>query len=364
MPARETQLEHEQERHDAAVGLEEVAEVVVARDLAREDRVLGAHAVLDERMADAIDERHAACALDGLRHRPAGAHVVDDLAAGLLRQRSTSAKRAVAKSPGTNSPVSSTKKQRSASPSNATPKSAFSSSVFRMMNSRFSGSSGFGSWFGKLPSGSKKQVTASIGSRSSTGGSIAPAMPFAASITMRSGLIASTSTNDSTRSTNAGQTSASLTVATALDRAEVGERAVADVEQARVAADGERAAPDDLHPRVLLRVVRGGDGDAALQPELADRAVEHLRADHPDVDDVGARVGRTLDRGARHRRRGEAHVPADRDPPRLELLDVGTADRVRAFLVEVVGVDAPHVVRLENRGIQHRADAMPEAHGA
>ena len=59
------------------------------------------------------------------------------------------------KSPGTNSPVSSTKKHRSASPSYATPKSAPSSRVFAMMNARFSGSSGFGSWFGNVPSGSK-----------------------------------------------------------------------------------------------------------------------------------------------------------------------------------------------------------------
>src|SRR2546421_11424140 len=116
-------------------------------------------------------------------------------------------KRAVTKSPGTNSPVSSTKKQRSASPSNAAPRSAFSSSVFATMNSRFSGSNGFGSWFGNVPSGSKKQRTASIGSRSNTRGSITPAMPFAESITTRNGLIASISTNESTRSTQAGQSS-------------------------------------------------------------------------------------------------------------------------------------------------------------
>ena len=42
---------------DARVGLREVAEVVVRRDLAAEDRVLLAHAVLDERVADAVDER-------------------------------------------------------------------------------------------------------------------------------------------------------------------------------------------------------------------------------------------------------------------------------------------------------------------
>ncbi len=53
----------------------------------------------------------------------------------------------------------------------------------------------------------------------------------------------------------------------------------------------------------------------------------------------------------------------DRDPPRLELLDVGAADRVSAFLVEVVGINAPYVVGLENRGIQHRPDAMPEVRG-
>ena len=60
--------------------------------------------------------------------------------------------------------------------------------VFSTMNSRFSGSSGFGSWFGKEPSGSKKQrTTSTIGSRSRTGGSIAPAIPFAASITTFNG---------------------------------------------------------------------------------------------------------------------------------------------------------------------------------
>ena len=57
---------------------------------------------------------------------------------------SDAASKAVTKSPGTNSPVSSTKKQRSASPSNAAPRSARSSSVLATMNSRFSGSSGLG----------------------------------------------------------------------------------------------------------------------------------------------------------------------------------------------------------------------------
>ena len=47
------------------------------------------------------------------------------------------------------------KKQRSASPSQAMPRSAPVSSTFLMMNSRFSGSSGFGSWSGNSPSGTQ-----------------------------------------------------------------------------------------------------------------------------------------------------------------------------------------------------------------
>ena len=77
------------------------------------------------------------------------------------------------------------------------------------MNSRFSGRRGLGSWFGKEPSGSKKERTACTGTRSSTGGSIAPAIPFAASITTFSGRISDTSTKDITRSTYAGQISTS-----------------------------------------------------------------------------------------------------------------------------------------------------------
>src|SRR3954464_3759764 len=66
---------------------------------------------------------------------------------------------AVRKSPGTNSPEPSMKKQRSASPSQAMPRSAPVSRTLAMMNSRFSGSSGLGSgggtgsWGGEPPVG-------------------------------------------------------------------------------------------------------------------------------------------------------------------------------------------------------------------
>jgi hypothetical protein len=41
--------------------------------------------------------------------------------------------------------------------------------------------------------------------------------------------------------------------------------------------------------------MRGRDRDPAVEAELADGEVQHLRADHPDVDHVGAPVGGALD---------------------------------------------------------------------
>ena len=97
---------------------------------------------------------------------------------------------------------------------------------------------------------------------------------------------------------------------------------VAHVEEARIAADGESAPADDLHPGVLLRVVRGGDHDAAVEVELADPEIEHFGADHPDVLDLGAAVGGSLHDRPGDRRGRDAHVTPDRDRLGLELLDV------------------------------------------
>ena len=86
---------------------------------------------------------------------------------------------------------------------------------------------------------------------------------------------------------------------------------------------------------------------------LADGEIDHLRADEPDVDDLGARVGGAFDHRLRHRGRGEPHVASDRDLGRLELLDVGAANRVAALLVELRRVDAADVVGLEDLRIEH-----------
>ena len=107
-------------------------------------------------------------------------------------------------------------------------------------------------------------------------------------------------------------------------------------------------------PVYSFGVVRRGDADAAVEPELADRVVDHLGPDEPDVEDVGAAVGGTLDRprppssartrACRGRRRSRGARSARRTPRPIA---------VRAVLVELRRVEAADVVRLEDRGIEH-----------
>ena len=135
-------------------------------------------------------------------------------------------------------------------------------------------------------------------------------------------------------------------VSAPLDRCKGNERALPDVVEAGVAADRERPAPHDLHARVVLRV-------AAVEPELADGEIDHLGSHEPEIEHVRATVRRALDGGGRHRRGREAHVPPDADRARLEVLDVCSRDPVRAVLVELRWIEAAHVVRFEDLGIEH-----------
>jgi hypothetical protein len=78
---------------------------------------------LDERVPDAVAHGHAAGARDLLLHDPRGAQVVDDRRARVLLQDLAREQRRHQVVP-TVRPVSSTKQQRSASPSKPTPSSA------------------------------------------------------------------------------------------------------------------------------------------------------------------------------------------------------------------------------------------------
>ncbi len=82
--------------------------------------------------------------------------------------------------------------------------------------------------------------------------------------------------------------------------AEPGLRQRPHLGETRVSADGQRSAADDLHPCVLLGIVRRGDADPAVERELGDRVVEHLGPDEAELDDVGARVCDALGGSLRH----------------------------------------------------------------
>ena len=184
---------------------------------------------------------------------------------------------------------------------------------------------------------------------------MAPAIPFAASITTRRGRSAETSTKLSTRSTKRDQMS-SARISPRVGRAPVAlHGAVAHIEKARLAADRQRPGAHDLHARVLLRVVRRRDGDTAVEPELADREIDHLCADEPEVEHLRAAVRGALAHGRGHRRRRHAHVVPDGDPLGLELVDERAADAIRTVLVELRLVEAADVVRLERQSGRARA---------
>ena len=122
-------------------------------------------------------------------------------------------------------------------------------------------------------------------------GSMAPAMPFAASTTTRSGRMASTSTNDSTFETKVGQTSSLRTAPRRSTSPKPASARALISTSPESPPTGARAAAHDLHPGVLLRVMRRGDADSTVEAELRDRVVEHLRPDEPELDDIGSAVG-------------------------------------------------------------------------
>ena len=295
--------------------------------------------------------------LDRLGHGPARAHVVDDLRAGLLREHRLGEQRGDEVARDELAGVVDEEAAVGVAVERDPEVGLLLGASCATMNSRFSGSSGFGSWCGKVPSGSKLQRIASIGRRSSTGCEHRAAHPVRrvdhdaqrpdrGDVDEREHALEERGPDVVRLDVSRRDGSRCLTP---------GHGSIAHVQKSRLAADRQRAAADDLHPDVLLGIVRGGDLDPAVEPELADGEIEHLRPDHAEVEHVRAGRDGALDHRFGHGRRRHAHVAADRDPARLELLDVGAPDRVGALLVELRGVQPAHVVRLEDLGVEHGA---------
>ena len=176
------------------------------------------------------------------------------------------------------------KKQRSASPSQAIPRSAPLERTRSTISRRFSSSSGFGSWSGNSPSGSKY---ISSRSRPSLRGSGRPsarpsrcrrrrrpssAAPSAGSMKESAWARYSSQMSTSSKEPPPGAWPRPASISR-LDVADPG-----------VAGERQRPLADQLDPGVGLRVVRGGDHRAAVELARADQVVEHLGRDHAGVE--------------------------------------------------------------------------------
>ncbi len=188
------------------------------------------------------------------------------------------------KSPSQNSPPPSMKKQRSASPSQAIPRSAPLARTRSMISRRFSSSSGFGSWSGNSPSGSKYISSSSSPSLARIGPTIGPAIPLPPSTTTFIGATRAGSMKESAWARNSSQMSTSSKRAAARRRAQPGFDLGPDFADPGVAGERQRALAHQLHAGVGLRVVGGGDHRAAVELARADQVVEHLGRDHAGVE--------------------------------------------------------------------------------
>ena len=135
-----------------------------------------------------------------------------------------------------------------------------------------------------------------------------------------------------------------LAVAAARRVAESGEDQIADGRDPGVSGECERSLANELHAGVGLRVVRCGDHRAAVELPLADHEIEHLGADHPGIDHVGALGDQALAEPARHLRCLQAHVAADSDAEVAVRLAAEVGEHPGERPAEEVGGVAVHLL--------------------
>ena len=130
----------------------------------------------------------------------------------------------------------------------------------------------------------------------------------------------------------------------------------ADVADPRVARQRERALAHELRPRVRLRVVRRRAHQPAVERARADEEVEHLGPDHPRVEHVRALGDHPVAVARRQLRRGQAHVAAEADPQLARGLAAQPGEHARERAADLLGhvavdllaVQAADVVGLED----------------
>ena len=274
------QLEHQQRRDRPRVGVPEVAEVVVAGDLAAEGRALLAHPRLEEGVADAGEVGAAALGGDQVGHGAAGARVVEDRRAGVLGQRRAGeqgadevavAELAVAvdeeAAVGVAVPGDAEVGAAGAHPLDDHPPVLLAAA----------------GWARGRGTRRRARSTSPPGRGRACrriGPTIGPAIPLPPSTTTFIGLTFGR-VDEGERVGAVLVPDVDLLEGAAAGRvAEAGFDLAPHVADPGVAGERQRALADQLDAGVGLRVVRGGDHRAAVELARADQVVEHLGRDH------------------------------------------------------------------------------------
>ena len=134
----------------------------------------------------------------------------------------------------------------------------------------------------------------------------------------------------------------------AIERLEVAlHHGLLNVLEPRIARNRARFLAHELHAVVLLRIVTRRDHDAAVQPIVRRREIDHLRAALPDVHDVGARLRQPLRKSATNRRSGKTNIVPDCDLLRMEEIDENAPDAIGKLLIDLLWINSTDVIRAE-----------------
>ena len=285
----------------------------MAGDLAAEDAALGAHARLEEGVADAVDQRRAAGRLDDVGHRAARADVVEDRLAGVLAQHRAGEDRgqevAVDERAGVVDEEAAVGVAVPGDPEVGALALDLAHDELAVL-----GQQRVGLVVGELAVG-----------RPVAGREVEPEL-LEQRADHRPGHAVAAVDDDLQRLDGRGVDEAQhvpvelvvdldlLDAAAARLVAHAALHERLDVADALVAGERDRAAAHELRAGVGLGVVRGGAHQAAVEVARADEEIQHLGADLAGVEHVRALGGHALGVGGRHLGRGQAHVAAEAEP--------------------------------------------------
>ena len=330
----------------------------MAGDLAAERAALRAHARLEERVPDAVDERVAARCRDRVGDRARGAHVVEDVGAGVRLQHGSREQRAeeVAVDEATVA-VDEEAAVRVAVPRDA----EIGASIEHLLDHRAAvlGQQRVGLVVRELAVGLPVRRD-----------QLERVEPLEDRADHRARHAVAAIEHDLERHDRDGiderqrvvvefRVDVQLLVAAGRARrlAQARGHELADLADPRVTRQRQRALAHELRAGVRLRVVRGGAHQPAVERARADEEIEHLCPDHPGVEHVRALGHHAIAVTAGQLRCRQAHVAPEPDPQHArgfvtqacEHAHERAPDLLGDVAVDLLAVKAADVVGLEDR---------------